>query len=96
MIVCYDLGEGGCVGRIEQMVLAVGHDPRYVVAARHPSGFDAAPVDRSRVEYFYIDRACDGPRRDPAECVRGPFDAAAFGREKSRLRLPDLARNLDE
>jgi hypothetical protein len=88
MHICYDLGDGGCIGRIAQTVFAVGWDESHIVAARHPNN------DRSSVEYFYIVRADDGPYVDPTVTVRGPFDAQSFDQEKQRLGLPELRREL--
>jgi len=91
---CYKLSSGDCVERIAQTVFAAGSDRTYVVAARHPHQFGDTRLDRSKTEYYYIVRALDGPRKDPSAAVRGPFDVAAFGREKQRLRLPDFSVEL--
>ena len=88
MNVCYGLGNGDCVGRIPQTVFAVGWDKSYVVAARHPKN------DKSKVEYFYIIRAFDGPYVDPSMAVKGPFDSRSFEQERQRLALPALRREL--
>jgi hypothetical protein len=88
---CYRLPSGDCVERIKETAFAAGYDETYVVAARHPHRFEDASLDRSRTEYYYIVRALDGPLKDPAAAVRGPFDEAAFGREKRLLGLPDFS-----
>jgi hypothetical protein len=88
MSVCYDLGDGDCIGRISETVFAVGWNSSYLVAARHP------PSDKSKVEYFYLVRALDGPIVDPSVTVRGPFDLWSFERECQRLGLPGLTREL--
>lgn len=94
MALCYDIGEGGCAGRVPPTVFAVGFDQRYVVAARHPHEFTSTRLDKSKTEYFYIIRSDDGPRADTAKVVRGPFDRAAFDRETRRLGLPALSREI--
>jgi hypothetical protein len=88
MSICYDLGNGHCIGRISETVFAVGWNSAYVVAARHPYN------DKSKVEYFYLVRALDGPHVDPSVTVRGPFDLQSFGQERQRLGLPPLMREL--
>ena len=88
MSVCYDLGDGNCIGRISEAVFAVCWNSSYLVAARHPHG------DKSRVEYFYLVRALDGPLVDPSVTVRGPFDLQSFEQERQRLGLPSLTREL--
>jgi hypothetical protein len=88
MSVCYDLGDGNCIGRISETVFAVGWNGSYLVAARHPHG------DESKVEYFYLIRELDGPLVDPSVTARGPFDLRSFEREHQRLGLPGLTREL--
>jgi hypothetical protein len=88
MRVCYDLGDGNCIGRISETVFAVGWNSSYLVGARHPHN------DKSKVEYFYLDRALDGPLVDPSVTVRGPFDLMSFEQERQRLGLPTLTREL--
>ena len=88
MNVCYRLGDGNCIERIPQTVFAVGWDNSYIVAARHPEN------DKSKVEYFYIDRAVDGLHVDPPTAVKGPFDSYSFEQERQRLALPALRREL--
>lgn len=90
-MICYDVGEGGCVGRVDEAVFAVGFDRDYIVAARHPHRFDERSLDRSKTEYYYIVRAKDGPKADPSAAVVGPLDKAAFDRDTGRLRLPPLS-----
>ena len=82
MSVCYDLGNGSCIGRISENVFAVGWNSSYLVAARHPHG------DKSKAEYFYLVRALDSPLVDPSVTVRGPFDLLSFQQERQRLGLP--------
>jgi hypothetical protein len=91
---CYRLESGDCVGRVAQTVFAVGFNDRYVVAARHPHRFEDRNLDRSKTEYYYLIRARDGPLADPADSVRGPFDASAYERERERLGLPPFTREI--
>ena len=88
MSVCYSLENGSCIGRISETVFAVGWNNSFIVAARHPKN------DRSRVEYFYIDRAIDGELVDPSIAVNGPFDSDAFEQEKRRHALPAFRREI--
>ncbi|MDZ4199738.1 MAG: hypothetical protein U1E27_10705 [Kiritimatiellia bacterium] len=48
MALCYDIGNGDRVGRVQETVFAVGWNPEYVVAQRHPDG------DKSMTEYYYL------------------------------------------
>jgi hypothetical protein len=90
MGVCYALGGGNCVSRVDSTVFAVGWNDAYVVAVRHPGN------DKTRTEYFYIIRALDRAEADPSVAVRGPYDAARFEIEQSRLGLPALTRAIEE
>lgn len=94
MSVCYDLGTGSCVGRVNETVFAVGWNFEYIVAARHPREF-AHELDKSETEYFYVIRALDGAAVAPSAAVRGPFAAADFQAEQQRLGLPRLSEVID-
>jgi hypothetical protein len=88
MIICYDLSDGDCIGRISATVFAVGWNSSYLVAARHPNN------DKSKVEYFYLVRELDGPAIDPTITVRGPFNSQALEEERQRLGLPNITLEL--
>jgi predicted small lipoprotein YifL len=92
--VCFELKEQDCVERVGPAVFAVGSNDAFVVAARHPAAAGGATIDRSRTEYFYIVRALDGPRKDPADAVRGPFSQAQFEEQRARMALPDFSREI--
>ena len=86
----YNLGGGSLIGRVDQTVFGVGWDAKYIVAERHPDR-NGHP-DKDTTEYFYVIRALDGPYKNPADSVRGPFDAFQFNAEKARLGLPPFRR----
>jgi hypothetical protein len=90
MDVCYTLSGGNCIGRVDSTVFGVGSNAAYVVAARHPGN------DKARTEYFYIIRALDRAEADPSVAVRGPYDAARFQTEQSRLGLPPVTRFIEK
>ena len=87
MSVCYSLPDG-CIGRIPEIVYAVGHDSQYIVAARHPTS------NRATTEYYYLTRSLDGPSVDPSVSVHGPFDATTFDTERGKLHLPSFSREI--
>ena len=88
--VCYELPHAACIGRVPATVCAVGFDTKYLVVARHSRG------DKSKLEYYYLIRALDGPLIDPSVAVHGPFDAEAFSVESKRLGLPAFTRKLSD
>lgn len=66
------IGNDG-IGRVGATVFAAGWDTHHVIVKRHPNG------DRSRTEYFILDRAKDdAPERDPSASVSGPFTQEEF------------------
>ena len=67
------------IQRIGPTVFAAGADARHVIAQRHPAG------DRTRTEYFILERASDTELASPAASVRGPFTKDEFQRERERL-----------
>lgn len=67
------------IERVGQTVFAAGVDRRHVIVQRHPSG------DRTRTEYFILERAKDAPLADPSVSVRGPFSKEEF--ERARIQL---------
>jgi hypothetical protein len=81
--ICYSSDDNGCVGRGPSSVFATAFNSSYIVAASSPSG------DRSKVEFFYIDRALDGPHVDSSVSVKGPFTPETFALERARLGLPE-------
>lgn len=85
MAICHELEGGNCVGRIPPTVVQSGFDERYIVGASQDEEGDRP------LAYYYIIRATDGPNVDPSISVRGPFTAAEFASESSRLRLPHLS-----
>jgi hypothetical protein len=81
---------------VNETVFAVGWNAAYVVAARHPHARGVnTPMDRSRTEYFYIDRSADSPGPF-SDAVHGPYDAAAFESERARLKLPVFSKVIDQ
>lgn len=79
---CYKLGNGSCIGRVDGQVVAVGWDANYIIVERHPGG------NPSAVEYYILVRRNDGPYAEPEESVVGPFDKSAFAEARSKTGVP--------
>lgn len=86
--ICRELDNGGCIGRIESTVFAVGWDGRFLVAKQHPNN------DRSLTYYFIIDSKNDGPLLDSAKVVTGPISELEFQRKSIELKLPKFTKVL--
>lgn len=88
MSVCYELASGGCVGRIDETVFAVGADARYIVAKQHPLD------DRATTNYFILVIANDSELADPSKSVIGPLSEAAYRDQVQLLGLPAFTRTM--
>ncbi|HEY3812227.1 MAG TPA: hypothetical protein VGL66_03300 [Caulobacteraceae bacterium] len=95
MAICYQTDAKTCVSRVDGTVFKVGFDKHYIVAARHPPTGPGVWVsaDRSKTDYFVIDRTFDGPEEGPSG-IRGPMTAAEFERVKAQNGLPPFSRQL--
>jgi hypothetical protein len=89
MSVCYRLASGGCIGRIDETVFAVGADARFIVAKQHPLD------DRTITNYFILAIANDSELADPSKSVIGPLSEAAYRDKAQLLRLPAFTRTID-
>jgi hypothetical protein len=76
-------------------IFAAGGDDRYVVIADHPHRppDDLGSVDRSVVEYYYIERARDDRLHG---MVTGPLTQPDFELARARLHLPPFTISIDE
>jgi hypothetical protein len=88
LLICRPYGDGGCIGRIDSTVFAVGWDGRYLVAKQHPNN------DRGITNYFIIDARNDTDSADTAEVVMGPLTASEFQRKSHAMKLPAFSKVL--
>jgi len=86
---CYDLGKGQMVGRIDVCVYAVGWDGRYLVAKQHPNG------DKKITNFFIIDSQQDGRYAHPPKVVLGPLSESEFLKKAHDLNLPPFSKKLE-
>ncbi len=66
-------------GLIEPTVFAVGLDSTHLIVKRHPNG------DRTRIEYYVVERSKDSPTGSPKKAIHGPLDSLAFEQARSTL-----------
>jgi hypothetical protein len=88
MSICYDLGDGNAVGRINETVFSYGFDHRYIVARQHPA------EDRSITNYYYLDMTKDSKHANPSDSVTGALDEENFSIATRQLSLPPFSRTL--
>jgi hypothetical protein len=88
MSICYELGGGDAIGRINETVFAYGQNERYIVAKQHPNG------NIGITNYFYLDMTKDNKYADPSESVSGPLTEKEFDKVAKELNLPDFNRTL--
>jgi hypothetical protein len=96
MAICWSTPGGGCLvdGLPGPTVFAVGFDDKYLVAAVHPSDFDAPP-NRSIIHYYYVIRSPEEIKNFPSNGIRGPFNEVDFFVEKGRLHLPEFTMTFE-
>jgi hypothetical protein len=82
----YDVGNDAAIGRVDEKVVAVGSNLRYVVVKQIPRHGPAA------INYFYVDRARDHAYADPKDAVSGPFTESEFEKKRAELKLPELSK----
>jgi hypothetical protein len=86
MELVYAVGRDAYVQRVPATVFAAGWDATHIIVKRHPGG------DRTRTEYYILDRRRDGPYAEPARSVVGPLTATEFAARRAEL---GVARSLD-
>lgn len=79
MALVYSVGSSVYLTRVPATVFAAGWDARHIIVKRHPGG------DRTRTEYFILDRRRDGPEAEPAQSVVGPLTASEFTSRRVEL-----------
>lgn len=85
MKVCYDVGNGGCIGRTPSPTVGYGFNERWITAAVQ-SG-NGAPV-----RYYFIDRSTDHKYLNAEEITQGPLSRAEFMERRHELGLPNISR----
>jgi hypothetical protein len=89
--VVYDCGDGLLLGRIDNVIIDIGWNERFVVASRRPESNPGGALT-----YYYIDIAKDGPGGPPEGAVVGPLSKEQFDAAKAALDLPDFTLHYPE
>lgn len=87
--VCRELESGGCIGRIDSTVFAVGWDGRYLVAKQHPNN------EKSQTNFFIVDSKNDASNADPGKAVVGPLTEPEFQQKAIEMKLPKFTKVLN-
>ena len=88
MSVAFDVQGDSLMTLIGPTVFAVGADARYIVAKQHPAKDALTPGDRSRTNYFYIERTTSSDRQEQQKRVAGPLSEQEFRERAAALKLP--------
>ncbi|MFN2624377.1 MAG: hypothetical protein ABR611_16225, partial [Chthoniobacterales bacterium] len=91
MSVAFD-ARGDLITLIGPTVFAVGADPHYIVAKQHPAKDALTPGDRSRTNYFYIERTATADRKEHQKRVSGPLSEQEFRERAGALKLPPFQK----
>jgi hypothetical protein len=90
LCVGYRNDAGGGTNRIDAVVIDVGWNESYIVAARRPVGQPGGELS-----YYYLDIAKDTPI-SAYDAVTGPLTEAEFEAAKTALDLPEFTLHYPE
>ena len=92
MSLSFDTGNGSTSGLVGPTVFAVGANDRYIVVKQHPAKDALSAGDRSRTNYFYIERTDSSDLRERQRRVTGPLSEREFQERAAALKLPSFQR----
>ena len=92
MDLAFDTRDGSAMGLVGPTVFAVGADDRYIVVKQHPAKDAASAGDRSRTNYFYIERTNSPDFRERQRRVIGPLTEEEFRERATALKLPSFQK----
>lgn len=88
MSIAFDVQGGSPMTLIGPTVFAVGADAHYIVAKQHPAKDALTPGDRSRTNFFYIERTASSGVQEQQRRVAGPLSEQEFRERAAALKLP--------
>ena len=88
----FDTRDGSAMGLVGPTVFAVGADDRYIVVKQHPAKDASSAGDRSRTNYFYIERTDSPDFRERQRRVTGPLTEEEFRGRATALKLPSFQK----
>jgi hypothetical protein len=88
MHLAFDTEDGIAMGLVDATVFALGADDRYIVVKQHPAKDAFSAGDRSRTNYFYVERTSSPDFRERQRRVIGPLSEHEFHERAAALRLP--------
>jgi len=80
-------GDGGSIGLIDAVVLAVGINDNYVIAKRRPT------TSQTPIQFYVLDRSKDTLAADRVDFITGPLTASEFMALKQVLGLPEFSKH---
>lgn len=92
MSLSFDTQGFGAMGLVDATVFAVGADDHYIVVKQHPAKDAFSAGDRSRTNYFYIERTTSPDFRERQRRVHGPFSEQDFRKYAEDLKLPSFQK----
>ena len=92
MFIAFDGADRSASQLVAATVFAIGADDRYIVVKQHPAKNSLSPGDRSRTNYFYIERTHSPNFRERQRGVTGPLSEQEFRERAAALRLPPFQK----
>ena len=96
MNLSFDQGDGSALGLVSATVFSIGADDKHIVVKQHPKTDGFGHSDRSKTNYFVVDRTASGSWADRKKGVRGPLSEGEFEKLASTLSLPAFTRTFND
>jgi hypothetical protein len=92
----FDLGNGTTAGLVDATVFSIGVDDKHIVVKEHPKTDGFGHFDRSKTNYFVVERTASGNWADRKKGVRGPLSEKEFEKLASTLSLPTFTKTFND
>ncbi|MEM6414513.1 MAG: hypothetical protein AAF720_07630 [Pseudomonadota bacterium] len=89
--VCYDLGNGGCLGKIPATTFSVGYGHTYLVAK-----VNSGSIQNPDIHYYHLDMTVDDMYKNADEITIGPLTEDQYLEAKASLNLPEFSITIDQ
>ena len=81
----YSLGDGASIGRVDELIIAVGSNKKYIVAKQRE-------LSTNNIFFYYIERERDKSSYNASDITQGPFSEGEFLEKKKHLNLPEFSK----
>jgi hypothetical protein len=96
MNLSFDKGDGSALGLVGATVFSIGADDKHIVVKQHPKTDSFGHFDRSKTNYFVVERTASGSWADRKKGVRGPLSGEEFKKLASTVSLPAFTKTFND